>query len=140
MSNHEGASGFLTPITRGEAFLIFEKLKSSDATVWCGGDLFGWGFTLKGKVEDLSASLVTLVSLDGEASVSVWLDRDDLSFWYSEPSAFPEAIRNSLPADSVFIGVTLPLEVRFRGPGGEDVLKRDKLFFAELKEKEEGSG
>lgn len=143
MESHEGTTGFLNQINREEAFLLFDKLKSSSATVWCGGDLYGWSFRLNGRVEDLSPSLVTLVSLDGEASLSVWLDRDDLSFWYAEPSAFPKEFRDSfpqMPSDSVLIGVLLPLEVRSSGLNSGDVVKRDKLIFAELKEEGEGTG
>jgi hypothetical protein len=136
MSNHKGAQGFLSRMSREDAFLMFEKFKSEDAELWCIGELFGWDFDLTGKVEELSRSRVRLVSLDGKASVSVWLDRDDLSFWYTEPSAFPSEVVKAIPKDArdaAFIGVLLPLEVRFSPPGEEELVKRDKLLFAELK-------
>ena len=143
MANQEGITGFLEPIRRDIAFLLFDKLKSSRATVWCGGELYGWDFQLTGRVENLTSERVELTSLDGKASMSVWLDRDDLSFWYTEPSVFPEEIRELLPDSSkhaVFIGVKLPFEIRFRNPDGEEVVKCDKLFFAELTEESDDGG
>jgi len=137
MSNQEGMAGFLEPIARDIAFLLFDKLKSSRAIVWCVGELFGWDFQLKGRVEAVSAERVEIASLEAEASMSVWLDRDDLSFWYTEPSAFPRGLRDALPEssrDAVFIGVKLPLEAHFRESDGKEVVKCDKLLFAELKE------
>src|SRR5438128_7604785 len=77
-------------MTREEAFLIFDKLHTDQATVFCTGRLWGWTVALRGKVVSATREEVIIVSDDRRSgSLSLQLDMDDLLIRYSEPREVP---------------------------------------------------
>src|SRR6266404_3719365 len=80
----------VSPMTREEAFLIFDKLRTDGAFVFCTGRLWGWTVALKGKVVSATREEIILVSADrASGSMSIRLDMDDLLIRYAEPREIP---------------------------------------------------
>src|SRR5262249_22318183 len=101
-------------MTREEAFLIFDKLKSDNAIVFCMGRLWGWTIALRGKVVSAMRDEVIIVSTDRQCgSLSLRLDMEDLKIRYAEPREVP-MLQGMCDHDSTLstLMVSLPLRIR----------------------------
>jgi hypothetical protein len=123
-------------MTREEAYLVLDKLRADDATVFIMGRLWGWTIALRGKVMSASREEVIVVSADRHSgSLSLDLEMEDLIIRYAEPREIP--ILQGMPErDSrlATLMVSLPLRIR-----PADLKKRlleapprELLFFLEL--------
>jgi hypothetical protein len=127
-------------MTRDEAFLIFDKLKSEGAMVFCTGRLWGWTVALRGKVMSATREEVILVSPDrASGSLSIHLDMDDLLIRYAEPREIP--ILQGMPErDMNLASLTFALPLRIRPSDLKtrvlEAPPRELLFFLELPREE----
>jgi hypothetical protein len=127
-------------MTRDEAFLIFDKLKSDGAMVFCTGRLWGWTVALRGKVMSATKEEVILVSPDrASGSLSIHLDMDDLLIRYAEPREIP--ILQGMPErDMNLASLTFALPLRIRPSDLKtrvlEAPPRELLFFLELPREE----
>jgi hypothetical protein len=99
-------------MTREEAFLIFDKLRSDDAIVFCMGRLWGWTIALRGKVVSARREEVIIVSTDRQSgSMSLSLDMEDLMIRYAEQREVP-MLQGDRDPTLVSLMVSLPLRIR----------------------------
>ena len=127
-------------MTREEAFLIFDKLRTEGAFVFCTGRLWGWTVALKGKVVSATREEIILVSADrASGSMSIRLDMDDLLIRYAEPREIP-ILQGMPPRDMTLASLTLALPLRIRPADLKsrvlDAPPRELLFFLELPREE----
>ena len=127
-------------ITPEEAFLIFDKLRADQATVFCTGRLLGWNLALRGKVASATAEEVVIVSDDRHSgSLSFRLDAEDLLIRYAEPREVPY-LQGVLEHDMMLAGITLALPLRVRPSDLKkkmfDAPPREMLFVFELPREE----
>jgi hypothetical protein len=123
-------------MTREEAFLIFDKLRADDATLFCTGRLWGWTIALRGKVVSATKEEVIIVSADRHSgSLSLNLEMEDLLIRYAEPREIP--ILQGMPErDSRLATLMASLPLRIRPADLKNRLleapPREQLFFLEL--------
>ena len=123
-------------MTREEAFLIFDRLRSENSIVFCMGRLWGWTIAVRGKVVSASRDEVILVSTDRTCgSISLRLDMEDLMVRYAEPREIP-MLQGTCERDSTLASLTVALPLRIRPADlKQRVLEappREQLFFLEL--------
>ena len=123
-------------MTREEAFLIFDKLRADDATVFCTGRLWGWTIALRGQVVSATREEIIIVSADRHSgSLSLSLEMEDLVIRYAEPREVP--ILQGMPdRDSRLATLMVSLPLRLRPSDLKKRLleapPRESLFFLEL--------
>ncbi len=123
-------------MTREEAFLIFDKLKSDDSLVFCMGRLWGWTVALRGKIVSATTDEVIIVSTDRQCgSLSLRLDMEDLIIRYAEPRELP-ILQGTCDRDSTLASVLVSLPLRIRPADLRnrllDAPPRESLFILEL--------
>src|SRR5690242_13155075 len=123
-------------MTREEAFLIFDKLKSDDSIVFCMGRLWGWTVALRGKIVSATSDEVIIVSADRLCgSLSLRLDMEDLMIRYAEPRELP-ILQGVCDRDSTLASVLVSLPLRMRPADLRnrtlDAPPRELLFIIEL--------
>jgi hypothetical protein len=123
-------------MTREEAFLIFDKLRADDATVFCTGRLWGWTVALRGKVVSATREEIIIVSADRHSgSLSLSLEMEDLAIRYAEPREVP-ILQGMTERDSHLATLMLSLPLRIRPADLKKRLleapPRELLFFVEL--------
>jgi hypothetical protein len=127
-------------MTREEAFLIFDKLRADNATLFCTGRLWGWTIALRGKVVSATKEEVIIVSADRRSgSLSLNLEMEDLLIRYAEPREIP--ILQGMPErDSRLATLMASLPLRIRPADLKTRLleapPREQLFFLELPEEQ----
>jgi hypothetical protein len=127
-------------MTREEAFLIFDKLRADNATLFCTGRLWGWTIALRGKVVSATKEEVIIVSADRRSgSLSLNLEMEDLLIRYAEPREIP--ILQGMPErDSRLATLMASLPLRIRPSNLKSRLleapPREQLFFLELPEEQ----
>jgi len=127
-------------MTREEAFLIFDKLKADDATVFCTGRLWGWTVALRGKIVSITRDEVIIVSSDRmSGSLSLRLDMEDLLIRYAEPRDIP-ILQGLVERDMTLASLTVALPLRIRPSDLKtrvlEAPPRELLFFLELPHEE----
>ena len=127
-------------ISRDEAFLIFDKLRADEAMVFCTGRLWGWNFSLRGRVVSASKHEVILVSADRRCgSMSLPLDTEDLLIRYVEPREVP-FLQGLPPRDMTLASLMIAMPLRMRPADLRnrllDAPPREVLFFLELPREE----
>ena len=101
-------------MTREEAFLIFDKLRSENSIVFCMGRLWGWTLAVRGKVVSATQDEVIIVSTDRLCgSISLRLDMEDLLIRYAEPREIP-MLQGTCERDSTLASLTISLPLRIR--------------------------
>lgn len=130
-------------ITREEAFLIFDKLRSDGSVLFCMGRLAGWTFALRGKVVSASREEVIVISADRfSGSMSIRLDAEDLILRYAEPRDVP-ILQGLHDRDMTLAAIVVGLPLRLRTAELRARLleapPRDMLYFLELPHQEETS-
>lgn len=123
-------------MTREDAFLIFDKLRMDQSTVFCTGRLWGWTVSVRGKIVSASPEEIVMVTPDrNSGSISVRLDADDLLIRYAEPREIP-MLQGLIERDLTLASVTLALPLRIRPADLKQRLleapPRELLFFLEL--------
>ena len=123
-------------MTREEAFLIFDKLRADQSSVFCTGRLWGWTVSVRGRIVSASPEEVVMVSTDRHSgSISIRLDSDDLLIRYAEPREIP-ILQGLMERDLTLASVTLALPLRIRPADLKKRLveapPRELLFFLEL--------
>src|SRR5215467_3634248 len=123
-------------MTAEEAFLIFDKLRSDKAPLFCTGRLFGWNVALRGRVVSATAEEVIIVSDDRySGSLSFRLDSEDLLIRYVEPREVP-FLQGMPEQDQMLAGITISLPLRVRPSDLKkrmfDAPPRETLFVFEL--------
>jgi hypothetical protein len=99
-------------MTHEDAYLIFDKLHSDDAIVFCMGRLWGWTVALRGKVVSATREEVIIVSTDRQCgSLSLQLDMEDLAIRYAEQREIP-MLQGDRDPNLVSLMVSLPLRMR----------------------------
>ena len=127
-------------MTREEAFLIFDKLRADNATLFCTGRLWGWTIALRRKVVSATKEEVIIVSADRRSgSLSLNLEMEDLLIRYAEPREIP--ILQGMPErDSRLATLMASLPLRIRPADLKTRLleapPREQLFFLELPEEQ----
>ncbi|HEX4998358.1 MAG TPA: hypothetical protein VFY29_09035 [Terriglobia bacterium] len=123
-------------MTREDAFLIFDKLRAEDASIFCTGRLLGWTVSFRGRIVSASREEVILVSTDRHSgSMSLRLDAEDLLIRYAEPREIP-MVQGAEGRDLTLASIIVALPLRLR-PGDLrkrllDAPPRELLFFLEL--------
>src|SRR5262245_12896725 len=101
-------------MTREEAFLIFDKLKSDDSIVFCMGKLWGWTVALRGKIVSAMPDEIIIVSTDRQCgSLSLRLDMEDLMIRYAEPREIP-ILQGTCDRDSTLSSLMISFPLRIR--------------------------
>jgi hypothetical protein len=123
-------------MTRDEAFLIFDKLRTDESTVFFTGRLMGWTASFRGRVVSASPEEVVLVSEDRHSgSISLRLDAEDLLIRYAEPREIP-MVQGAEGRDMTLASVIVALPLRIRPADLRsrllDAPPRELLFFLEL--------
>jgi hypothetical protein len=123
-------------MTAEEAFLIFDKLRSENSTVFCMGRLWGWTMALRGKVVSARTEEVIIVSADRQCgSISLRLDLEDLRIRYAEPREIP-MIQGTSERDSTLASLMISFPLRIRPSDIRkhllDAPPRELLFVLEL--------
>ena len=123
-------------MTREEAFLIFDKLRSENSIVFCMGRLWGWTLAVRGKVVSATQDEVIIVSTDRLCgSISLRLDMEDLLIRYAEPREIP-MLQGTCERDSTLASLTISLPLRIRPADLKKRLleapPRELLFILEL--------
>lgn len=130
-------AGAIKEIGPEDAFLIFEKWNSEEATVLCSGSFFGWSLSLRGEIAEVSRREVSFALRDDLGVVTLLLDEKDLVFRYGEPKDAPLPVPEEAKDLSALV-VSLPLRVTpsVAQLAVEGKLKesppREKLIFMEL--------
>jgi len=130
-------------MTREEAFLIFDKLRTDRATVFCMGRLWGWTIALRGRVVSATREEVIIVSADQRSgSLSLSLEMEDLLIRYAEPREIP-ILQGRTERDSRLASLMISLPLRIRPADLKKRLleapPRELLFVLELPEEEPSS-
>ena len=130
-------------MTREEAYLIFDKLKSDDAIVFCMGRLWGWTIALRGKIVSAMRDEVIIVSTDRTCgSLSLRLDMEDLMIRYAEPREIP-ILQGTCDRDSTLASLLVSLPLRMRPADLRnrllDAPQRESLFIIELPPNQDSS-
>jgi hypothetical protein len=128
-------------MTRDEAFLIFDKLRTDESTIFCTGRLMGWTVSFRGHVVSASPEEVILVSQDRfSGSVSLRLDMEDLLIRYAEPREIP-MVQGAEGRDMTLASIIVALPLRIRPSDLKrrllDAPPRELLFFLEMPRGEE---
>ena len=123
-------------MTREEAFLIFDKLRTDQSTVFCTGRLWGWTISVRGRIVSASAEEIILVSTDlHSGSLSIRLDTEDLLIRYAEPREIP-ILQGLMERDLTLASITMALPLRIRPADLKmrlvEAPPRELLFFLEL--------
>jgi len=123
-------------MTREEVFLIFDKLRGDDATVFCMGRLWGWTIALRGKVMSATREEIIIVSADRHSgSLSLDLQMEDLMVRYAEPREIP-ILQGTGERDSRLATLMASLPLRIRPADLKNRMleapPREVLFFLEL--------
>jgi len=123
-------------MTREEAFLIFDRLRSENSLVFCMGRLWGWTIAVRGQVVSATRDEVILVSTDRQCgSISLRLDMDDLMVRYAEPREIP-MLQGACERDSTLASLTVALPLRIRPADLKQRMleapPREQLYFLEL--------
>lgn len=111
--------------------LILRKYCEEETLLMCEGRLFGVSFTVRGKFSSVTPEGVTpeiaeFASLDGEATFTLALSAEGLTFRYIEPRDFPNA---TVPFE---VRTTIGLVVEFTDRGLLAV--RERIVFVEIPE------
>jgi hypothetical protein len=121
-------------MTHEEAYLIFDKLHSENALVFCMGRLWGWTVALRGKVVSATREEIIIVSADRLCgSLSLRLDMEDLSIRYAEQREIP-MLQGDRDPNLVSLMVSLPLRIKPAALRQRvlDATPRELLFVIEL--------
>ena len=123
-------------MTREEAFLIFDKLRSENSIVFCMGRLWGWTVAVRGRIVSATREEVILVSTDRQCgSISLRLDTEDLMVRYAEPREIP-MLQGTCERDSTLASLTVALPLRIRPADLKrrvlEAPPREQLYFLEL--------
>ena len=123
-------------MTREEAFLIFDRLRTDQAIVFCSGRLLGWTIALRGKVVSATPDEVIVVSSDRTCgSLSLRLDSEDLMIRYAEPRELP-ILQGQCEHNQTLASLLVSLPLRLRPADLKqrllDAPPRELLFFIEL--------
>ena len=127
-------------MTREEAYLIFDKLRTEGSTVFCMGRLWGWTVALRGKVMSATRDEVIIVSADRHSgSLSLSLQMEDLIIRYAEPREVP-ILQGVTERDSRLATLMASLPLRIRPADLKNRMleapPRELLFFVELPSEE----
>ena len=128
-------------MTQEEAFLIFDKLHTTQSAVFCMGKLSGWTFAVRGTIMSATQEEIILVSADlRSGSMSFRLDAEDLLLRHAEPREI--LMLQGLPErDATLAAITIGLPLRLRPADLRARLleapPREVLYFLELPRNEE---
>ncbi len=123
-------------MTRDEAYLIFQKMRSEQSRIFCTGQLWGWTIAIVGRIVSVTEAEVIIVSVDRRSgSISLRLDMDDLLIRYADAREIP-MLQDTSERDTTLASLRVALPLRIRPADLKnhflEAPPREVLFFLEL--------